>query len=176
MRGMEETNRICPWCSTPIPSTASACPKCGALVEGAVAQDIPGLTVVDPKATLGTGEGLVPDFVDPKALLQVGKRGDAVDSDAIQPPSEAVRLEMRKMELEAQIENAGTSVMNPKGDESIDVGAPSAEAIEAYDAGLLDKTGPAGETDLGELADAPWEDPELEKRVSQWQRVENDPK
>jgi hypothetical protein len=83
---------------------------------------------------------------------------------------------MRKMELEAQIENAGTSVMNPKGDESIDVGAPSAEAIEAYDAGLLDKTGPAGETDLGELADAPWEDPELEKRVSQWQRVENDPK
>ncbi len=173
MRGMEETNRICPWCSTPIPSTASACPKCGALVEGAVAQDIPGLTVVDPKATLGTGEGLVPDFVDPKALLQVGKGGDAVDSDAIRPPSEAVRLEMRKIELESQIENAGTELLNPTGDQSIDAGPPSVEAIEAYESGLLDKTGPAGEADLGDLA-APWEDPELGKRVSRWKDV--DPK
>jgi hypothetical protein len=58
-------------------------------------------------------------------------------------------------------------MMNPNGDESIDAGAPSEEAIAAYEAGLLDKTGPAGETDLGELA-APWEDPELEQRVSHW--------
>ena len=83
---------------------------------------------------------------------------------------------MRKIELEAQIENAGTSVMNPTGDESIDVGPPSQEAIEAYDAGLLDKTGPAGETDIGEIADAPWEDPELEKRVSLWHNAESDQK
>ena len=173
---MEETNRICPWCSTPIPSSAGACPKCGALVEGAIAKDIPGLTVVDPKATLGVpDEGLVPDIVDPKALLRAGYDAP-VNPEAILPPSEAVRLEMRKMELEAQIENAGTSVMNPSGDESIDVGAPSKEAIEAYDAGLLDKTGPAGETDIGELADAPWEDPELEKRVSGWHTAEPDRK
>jgi hypothetical protein len=171
VRRMEETNRICPWCSTPIPSSATACPKCGALVEGAVVQDIPGLTVVDPKATIGADEGLVPDFVDPKALLRAGVAAGAVNPDAIRPPSEAVRLEMRKIELEAQIENAGTEVMNPTGDESRDAGAPSAEAIEAYEAGLLDKTGPAGETDLGDLA-APWEDPELEKRVSTWKDVE----
>ena len=154
MRGMEETNRICPWCSTPIPSTASACPKCGALVEGAVAQDIPGLTVVDPKATLGTGEGLVPDFVDPKALLQVGKRGDAVDSDAIRPPSEAVRLEMRKIELEAEIENAGRSVMSASDGVADNVKKPSREALKAFEAGLLDSTGPAGETDFVERARA----------------------
>jgi hypothetical protein len=58
--------------------------------------------------------------------------------------------------------------MNPTGDESIEVGAPSQEALEALEAGLLDPVGPAGETDLAELA-APWEDPELEKRVSMWQ-------
>ena len=174
---MEETNRICPWCSTPIPSSTDACPKCGALVEGAIAKDIPGLTVVDPNATLGVpDEGLVPDIVDPRALLKVGVYEPAVNPEALLPPNEAVRLEMRKMELTAQIENAGTSVMNPKGDESIDVGAPSVEAIEAYDAGLLDKTGPAGETDLAELAEAPWEDPELETRVSQWHNVEDETK
>jgi hypothetical protein len=173
---MEETNRICPWCSTPIPSSADACPKCGALVEGAIAKDIPGLTAVDPKATLNVpDEGLVPDVIDPKALLKVGVYEPPVNHDAILPPSDAVRLEMRKMELEAQIENAGTELMNPKGDESIDAPAPSVEAIEAYEAGLLDKEGPAGETDLKDMA-APWEDPELESRVSSWKTDEDEPK
>jgi hypothetical protein len=167
---MDETNRICPWCSTPIPTSASACPQCGALVEGAVAKDIPGVTVVDADATLGPDEGLIPDFIDPKALLTVGHDPEPSSSDAILPPSDAVRLEMRKIELEAEIENAGTEVMNPTGDESIDVGAPSAEALEALASGQLDKTGPAGETDLEELA-APWEDPELESRVAQWRTV-----
>jgi hypothetical protein len=173
---MEETNRICPWCSTPIPSTADACPKCGAIVEGAIAKDIPGLTVVDPKAVLGIpDEGMVPDVVDPKALLRTGVYEQPISAEALLPPSEAVRLEMRKMELEAQIENAGTELMNPKGDESIDAPAPSEEAIEALQAGLLDATGPAGETDLADMA-APWEDPELEQRVSEWYPPEPDKK
>jgi len=53
------------------------------------------------------------------------------------------------------------------------VGAPSREAIDALDAGLLDPVGPAGETDLAELA-APWEDPELEERVSMWHEQDED--
>jgi hypothetical protein len=63
---------------------------------------------------------------------------------------------MRKMELEAQIENAGGSVLSATGDVSRDVGAPSPEALEAYDAGLLDATGPAGETDIAAKVKA-WE-------------------
>jgi hypothetical protein len=165
---MDETNRICPWCSTPIPATAAACPKCGALVEGAIAKDIPGLTVVDPAASLGPDEGLLPDALDPKAWWAAGRDSAPVNPEALLPPSEAVRLEMRKIELEAQIENAGKEVMNPTGDESIEVGAPSEEAIEAFEAGILDPIGPAGETDMAELA-APWEDPELIKRVEAWE-------
>jgi hypothetical protein len=165
---MDETNRICPWCSTPIPTTAAACPKCGALVEGAIAKDIPGLTVVDPNASLGPSEGLLPDDLDPKAWWAAGRDSAPVNPEALLPPSEAVRLEMRKIELEAQIENAGKEVMNPTGDESIEVGAPSEEAIEAFEAGILDPVGPAGETDMAELA-APWEDPELIKRVEAWE-------
>lgn len=172
---MEETNRICPWCSTPIPSSATACPTCHALVEGAVAEEIPGLTVVDPKATAAPGQGLAADPAEAKDWLRAGNADPPVNLEAILPPSDAVRKEMRKIELETEIENAGSVVMNPTGDESRDAGAPSIEAIEAYEAGLLDETGPAGETDLGELA-APWEDPELEKRVAMWKDATGDKK
>jgi hypothetical protein len=175
VRRMEETNRICPWCSTPIPSTADACPKCGALVEGAIAKDLPGITVVDPTAKLPLDdEGNIPDDFDPKALYMADQLVETPPNDAaFDPPSEAVLIEMRKMELEAQIENAGTTIMNPTGDESIEVGPPSEEALEALDAGLLDETGPSGEN-LEAMA-APWEDPELEHKLAQWKSTDLEP-
>jgi hypothetical protein len=149
---MDKTSYICEWCSTTVPAGAAACPKCGAVVEGAIAPEIPGITVVDGKAKLGYDEGIVPDFMDPKAWMQAGNNDPVSNMEAILPPSEAVRLEMRKMELEAEIENAGGSVMSATGDASIDVGMPSHEALAAFDAGLLDATGPAGETDLADRA------------------------
>jgi hypothetical protein len=155
---MDETSRICPWCSTSVPAGVSTCPKCHATVEGAILPELPGVTVVDPTATLGVDEGRVPDAIDPKAWLQADYGGERpVSPEAILPPSEAVRFEMRKMELEAQIENAGGSVLSATGDASRDVGAPSREALEAFDAGLLDPTGPAGETDIADRVKA-WEE------------------
>ena len=179
---MDEPNRTCPWCSTPIPANAKACPNCGAIVEGAIGREIPGLTVPEQKATLDAN-------VDARIRTNLGHdvwSGAAFEATpgpqtepaivaetaaeerlAVEPPTDAVRKEMRKIEFEAEIENAGTELMNPNGDESIDAGPPSEEAIAAYEAGLLDTTGPAGETDLADLA-APWEDPELEDRLSKW--------
>jgi hypothetical protein len=61
---------------------------------------------------------------------------------------------MRKMELEAQIENAGGSVMSATGDVSRNVSKPSREALEAYDAGQLGTTGPAGEADIADRVKA----------------------
>jgi hypothetical protein len=133
----DSSTRICPWCSTSIPAGAAACPKCGAAVEGATVAEIPGVTVADPKASFDRDEGLIP------AGLQA-------DESAFEPPSEAVRLEMRKMQLEAEIANAGGAVMNPRGDEAISVGRPSNEAIEALEAGLLDETALADEVDPAE--------------------------
>jgi hypothetical protein len=184
---MDEPNRICPWCSTPIPANAKACPNCGAIVEGATTADIPGLTTLDPAANLnrpndpirsnmghdpwsGAAFGAPPPETAPEPVAETA----AEERLAVEPPTDAVRKEMRKMEFEAEIENAGTELMNPTGDESIDAGAPSIEALEAYEAGLLDTTGPAGETDLAELA-APWEDPELEKRIAHWHAEGSDP-
>ena len=92
--------------------------------------------------------------IDPKAWLSAGHHDPAASEEALLPPSDAVRLEMRKMELEAEIENAGRSVMSATGDVSREVGMPSREALAAYEAGLLDQTGPAGETDLAERARA----------------------
>lgn len=149
---MDETSRICPWCSTSVPAGVSACPKCGATVEGATPPEIPGVSVVDPKATLGHLEGRVPDAVDPAAWLRAGHDDVVTNEQAILPPSEAVRVEMRKMKLEAEIENAGRSVMSPTGDETREVGLPSPEALAAFEAGLLDASGPAGETDFAERA------------------------
>ena len=168
----ETTSRICPWCSTEIPAGAGACPNCGALVEGAVASESPGLTVVEPAATLGPDGGRIPDDLRPKAWLRADD-GTPANDTAFDPPSDEVRLEMRKMELEAEIVNAGTLVLNPTGHESIEVGAPSREALVALESGLLDPVGPAGETDLAELA-APWEDPELDQQVSTWHVPDHD--
>jgi hypothetical protein len=157
---MSETTSICPWCSSAIPAGAAACPNCHAPVEGAAVPEIAGVTAVDPTARLGVpDEGMVPDAIDPVAMLRAGREDVPADDEAFAPPSTAVRLEMRKMELEAEIENAGGSVMSATGDASRPVGRPSREALEAEEAGLLDATGPAGETDLGERALA-WEEEE----------------
>jgi len=119
-----------------------------------MAPEIPGVTVVDPKAKLGFDEGRIPDAIDPRAWIRAGYDDPVVNEEAILPPSEAVRLEMRKIELEGEIENAGRSVLGTTGDSTRYVGLPSIEALEAYEAGLLDATGPAGETDLAERAKA----------------------
>jgi hypothetical protein len=182
---MDETNRICPWCSTAIPATETTCPKCGAAVEGAIVAEVPGLTTVETKATLDGSDDPIRTELghDPWSGAELGTAGEPAavepltaeeERKAVAPPSEPVLHEMRKIELEAEIENAGTDLMNPTGDETIPAGLPSIEAIEAYEAGLLDETGPAGETDMGDLA-APWEDPALEQRVAQWRAVTEDP-
>lgn len=148
---MDETSRTCLWCSAKIPAGATACPQCGAHVEGADVPSIPGVTDVDFSQRLGD-EGRLPDSIDASAWMSAGKDDFSATEEAILPPSEAVRREMRKIQLEAEIENAGRAVMSATGDEAIEVGMPSREAMEAYEQGLLDGTGPAGETDFAERA------------------------
>jgi hypothetical protein len=96
---MDETIRTCPWCSTRIAADTEACPKCGAVLERGAAPDIPGLTSVDPKAILRRPPGAIPD---PIGWLRAGDGPVSGGDEALQPPSEAVRLEMRRMELEAE--------------------------------------------------------------------------
>jgi len=132
-----DTTKSCPWCSTPIPPGTAACPKCGAALEGQAVAPIPGVTDIDPTANLGPGEGAVPDAIDPMSWLGAGHDGP-VDREAVAPPSADVEAEIRRMELEAEIANAGGMVMGATDDESDDAPMPSDEAIAALQAGLID--------------------------------------
>jgi hypothetical protein len=96
---MGETMQTCPWCSARIAADAKACPKCGAALERDAAPDIPGLTSVGPRASLGRPLGAIPD---PIGWRRAGDQPVPGGDEALRPPSEAVRLEMRRMELEAE--------------------------------------------------------------------------
>ncbi len=98
---------------------------------------IPGVTEIDRTASLGPDEGSVPDAIDPLSWLGAG-RGEPADREAVTLPSPDVEAEIRRMELEAEIANAGGMVMGATDDESDDAPVPSDEAIAALKAGLID--------------------------------------
>jgi hypothetical protein len=88
----------CPWCSATVPVAASTCPSCGAALRDAVSGDIAGVTQIDPSAVLKTKRikrtGL--------AAWLVGERESEEPSiGKVEPPSAAVREEMRRLELAA---------------------------------------------------------------------------
>jgi hypothetical protein len=151
-----DTAKSCPWCSTSIPTGADTCPNCGAAVEGKVPSAIPGVTEIDPTASLGADQGSLPDDIDPLSWLGAGDEAP-IDREAILPPSPEVEAEIRRMELEAEIANAGGTVMGATDDVSRDAPLPSEEAIAALEAGLID----ADEEELAERAKALEVDREL---------------
>lgn len=112
----------CPWCSTLAPADAERCPSCGAALREVTtsAEDlIPGVTHVDP--VLGQRRqlprpnrlvGWLAD-VDTEAIPTIDRTTRAAaagggaevlqgtDATSVAPPSEEVRREMRRLELEA---------------------------------------------------------------------------
>ncbi len=110
----------CPWCSSVVPEHAERCPACGAaLREGAAAtaDEIPGVTQVDPvlrlRRRLARPNRLVGwladvDIEPPPTLdlpARVSPAGaaalDGAGAASVAPPSDAVRREMQRLELEA---------------------------------------------------------------------------
>lgn len=110
----------CPWCSSVVPAAAERCPACGAaLREGAAAtgDDIPGVTQVDPVLRLRRRlarpnrlVGWLADVdVDPSPPIDLSTRGtqpggaalEGAGAASVAPPSDAVRREMQRLELEA---------------------------------------------------------------------------
>jgi len=149
---MDQASHNCPWCSASIPAGAAACPSCGAIVEGESASDIPGVTVVDTGARLGGDEGFVPDVVDPAAWFEAGREDRVTNEAAIAPPTPDVAREIERMKLEAEIDNAGKSVLRAGRGDTKDAREPSPEAKAAFEAGLLKNSGSAEEADLLERA------------------------
>ena len=97
-KGSGETT-TCPWCSATVPVEATTCPSCGASLRDAAEGDIPGVTQLDPSAVVRTRKIRSRNIA---AFLGVGDGPDDEESTGkVEPPSEAVKQEMLRLELAA---------------------------------------------------------------------------
>ncbi len=94
---------ICPWCSAPLSSsTVERCPSCGAALHEGDASEVPGVTRVDVEALL-KGRGSVQK---PRGLIgwlsgEYEAAEGAPPPGTLEPPDDAVRREMIRLELAA---------------------------------------------------------------------------
>ena len=96
----------CPWCSATVPAGAETCPSCGAALV-ASSDGVPGLTAIDSdavaraRAAPSKSRGGLLGFLS-------GETGDTVEAPteaemaSLAPPDTNVRIEMMRLELEAE--------------------------------------------------------------------------
>jgi hypothetical protein len=90
----------CPWCSAAVPIHASTCPSCGAALRDAADGDVAGVTQVDMAATTRLARMKPPGRI--AQWLGAERTTDNPDlSGRIEPPSDAVKQEMLRLELAA---------------------------------------------------------------------------
>jgi len=100
---------VCPWCSAALPATGlPQCPTCGAALVSGTDEQVPGLTAIDAGAIIRSRQAAI----RPKSRLLSWLSGDDGDDvftkaegNALEPPEAAVRREMLRMELEAEVAN-----------------------------------------------------------------------
>lgn len=88
----------CPWCSATVPAEAATCPSCGAQLRDVAEGDILGVTQIDPSAASRLRR------IKPRRITAILTGDGTVDEEAggrVEPPSEAVRREMLRLELAA---------------------------------------------------------------------------
>jgi hypothetical protein len=118
---------ICPWCSATLPSASVAkCPSCGAALQEAAADSVPGVTAIDVDAVI---RGRQP-IAKSRGLLGwlAGEYEEAAKPpdppETLEPPDEAVRREMLKMELaalEAEVQARQAEVVAEAAEAGIDI-------------------------------------------------------
>ena len=99
----------CPWCSATLPSSdLETCPSCGATLTSAPETALPGITAIDHEAILrSTREPNRPQ----RSRILSWLSGDYVEEgttpaatpDAIAPPDPAVKREILRLEIEAEL-------------------------------------------------------------------------
>jgi hypothetical protein len=158
----------CPWCSSALPDGAERCPSCGAALresQPSAEPDIPGVTQVDPglrvRRPLSRPNRLVGWLADvdtePASTIDLaapsggGAASDlgAPDAASVEPPSDDVRREIRRLELEALKAELEQRVADAR--------------VAALDAGQLTPSAPPAEPPASPEASppepAPTEDP-----------------
>lgn len=110
MSGGGSAASICPWCSAPYAGDPEDCPSCGATLspDPAIDPSLPGLTAIDTAAIVRSKTPVN----KPRNRLLSWISGEypeesisAKDAAAIAPPDQAVRREILRLELEAEVAN-----------------------------------------------------------------------
>ena len=160
----------CTWCSAVLPSNhETVCPSCGATLLGDGETQVPGLTAIDAEAILRNARA---SKAKPRSRILSWISGEydedqgaTADHDSLAPPPAAVRREILRLELEAQVANAQAEVEAMAADAAIEEGvaldlAPASESAGAETADI-----PAAEAPEAPAADATSAaDPDSEER------------
>jgi hypothetical protein len=105
---MTEEAQRCPWCSAELPAGAvDACPSCGAHLTSTSGSepDIKGVTSLDPLAIIEARAGVarprnrIMSFITGEAP---GESEPTPNPESLAPPDNAVRREIRRLEIEAE--------------------------------------------------------------------------
>jgi hypothetical protein len=150
MHGMtEETlpggagTSICPWCSATYTGDPETCPSCGAglAVDPATDPSLPGLTAIDP-AALARAKSPTPrsrnrilSWISGDYLEEAG--GDPADAGALAPPDLAVRREILRLELEAEVANLQAEADALIAEATVEGHAPGVSPADAAAADAL---------------------------------------
>ncbi len=132
----------CPWCSAELPvPDVEHCPSCGAALTTATGTepDIRGVTTLDPEAILRARSEVsrprsrILSFITGETPVEV----DEEDAASFAPPSDAVRREMLRLQLEAERADLEAETIALKSDVIAEHGINLADlaAEEAHRAG-----------------------------------------
>jgi hypothetical protein len=139
--GNDPEAAICPWCSAVLPSPdVERCPSCNAALTSGMEQSLPGLTAIDAEAII---RAKTPARQRSRLLSWFGGESpdDSVspaDAGAIAPPDPAVKREMLKLQIAADIANLQAEAVALQTDAALEgrtVDLPDAAEIAAIGTG-----------------------------------------
>lgn len=165
------TASICPWCSASYTGDPEDCPSCGATLtpDPAIDPALPGLTAIDTAAIVRSKTPVA----KPRNRLLSWISGEypdeglsTKDAAALAPPDLAVRREILRLELEAEVANLqaeadailAEAAVEGRGPASA-AGVPADDDDDAAPAGDAVASDAEPEADAGPEADADTEAP-----------------
>jgi hypothetical protein len=145
------------WCSAVLPNAQVAtCPSCGATLVGETDAAVPGLTAIDADAILRNTRATAKPKRSGRLLGWISgdyegdETGTAAPPGSLAPPPEAVRREMLRLELEAQVANAQAEVEALAADAAVEAAATGGRpSVPSADSSAPPSPEPAPDADAG---------------------------
>ena len=130
------TPSICPWCSATYTGNPEACPSCGAALttDPTIDPSLPGLTAIDAAAIVRAKQPTRPSRNRLLSWISGEYPDDAstpAEAAALAPPDVAVRREMLRLELEAEVANLQAEADALIAEAAVEGNAPEATPEDA---------------------------------------------